>query len=147
MDNDKEQNYCILLKRCEKQENEMKLRGCQVLLERLPPSENVPTNPAIPRVTSESIPSGQEKGLKRTLSQDSVTSQDSSHNSAKLPSTCDGCGKSFTLLFSHLSRNASCSKKYDMQKTREIIGEIAHCAVGVGELFGGLYRTPVGSPF
>ena len=34
-----------------------------------------------------------------------------------------------------------------MQNAWAIIGEIAHCAVAVGELFGGPYRSPVESPF
>ena len=40
IDNDKEQNYCILLKRCKKQETNKELKECRVLLECLPPSQN-----------------------------------------------------------------------------------------------------------
>ena len=38
-------------------------------------------------------------------------------------------------------------KKYEMQNEREIIGEIAHCAVAVGDLFGGPLGSPVKSHF
>ena len=37
---------------------------------------------------------------------------------------------SFSLTYAH-------QQKYEMQNAKEIIGEIAHCAVAVGELFGG----------
>ena len=47
---------------------------------------------------------------------------------------------SFSLIYAH-------QQKYEMQNARENIGEIAHCAVAVGELFGGLFRSPVESPF
>ena len=47
---------------------------------------------------------------------------------------------SFVLISAH-------HKRYEMQHAWEIIGEIAHCAVAVGDLFGGPFRSPVESPF
>ena len=38
-------------------------------------------------------------------------------------------------------------KKCKIQNSREIIGEIEHCAVAVGGLFGRPFRRPVEGPF
>ena len=123
IDNEKEQNYCILLKRCQERENHHEIKECKVLLEPLPAISKV-TSALIKNQTNNLQESGnQDKGLKRTLSTDSMNSQGSSTNSTRTVTLCDGCGKSFSLLFSHLSRSAKCRQNYDMEKMKRQMEE------------------------
>ena len=91
IDCEKEQNYCLLLKK----------RG----------KMNQDTNEST-KAFAEEI----ESNLKRPHSNESISSQETLKNDEM--KICRGCGKSFVRLLGHL-RQAKCKEHYDMEKLRE----------------------------
>ena len=115
IDCENEQNYCLLLKR---------LKGCHVLLEPLTNLQKPHKDSRQPVSQSKPDSCGadlKETYLKRTLSNESISSQGSAAKIEKRSSQCEGCGKTFSLLFSHLSRSTGCQEQYDMELMRKEI--------------------------
>ena len=89
IDSEQEQNYCLLLKK-----SAMQIQGSKKCHD----------------------VSEQDSNLKRPLSNESISSQETSKNDEM--KICHGCGKSFVRLLGHL-RQANCKEHYDMEKLRE----------------------------
>merc|ERR1712212_336206 len=124
VDNLDEQNYCLLLKKCNVSSAPsaaIPLRKCSVVIDQLPkqigqqsyantlhqPSNKAPRKAcSLENVYVEPL----KESLKRSFSSsESIQSTDAQHEKQPVD-CCKGCKKPFTRLFYHLTKSSSCSK-------------------------------------
>ena len=108
VDNQFEQNYCILLKKKCTENGEMQ-RQCYVLVEKLKQPYTA-VNKAEEEKCHSSIPPTEKVEAERCMK----SPQDGNGQQTQ----CQGCGKFFLRLNLHLSKTEKCASSYDMEKLR-----------------------------